>query len=97
MAKLSDPSSVARPSEVEGFKKGLVSAGLGTRNKTAKDLLANFESEVNTRADNAYEIRGLSDLLKSRKKEIPEEKFVNGVKYKKVQGGWAPIEQGIAR
>jgi len=67
MAKLADPSSVARPSEVEMFKKGLVESGLGKRNSTARDLLSNFKNEVEQRAANAYEVRGLADLVKQRK------------------------------
>jgi hypothetical protein len=62
MAKLADPTSVARPSEVEMFKKGLLKASAtDMRNETALDLLKNFRSEVNTRAANAYKIRGLDD------------------------------------
>jgi hypothetical protein len=69
MAKLADPTSVARPSEVEMFKKGLVESGLTRRNSTARDLLKNFKGEVEQRASNAYEIRGLSDLVKQRRGE----------------------------
>jgi len=62
MAKLADPGSVARPQEVESFKKGLVQAGAtGMRNSTALDLLKNFRSELNSRADNAYKIRGIEN------------------------------------
>ena len=73
MAKLSDPSSVARPSEVEMFKKGLVQSGAFQRDGTALDLIKNFRSEVNKRADNAYEVRGLSNLVKSKSPKEPKE------------------------
>lgn len=59
MAKLSDPSSVARPSEVEAVKKNLVRPGMGQRNSTALDILKNFRGEINRRADNAYKVRGV--------------------------------------
>lgn len=59
MAKLSDPSSVARPSEVEQIKKNLIQSGFSNRNSTAQDILKNFENEVDKRADSAYKIRGI--------------------------------------
>lgn len=59
MAKLMDPSSVARPSEVEAVKKSLVQPGLRNSNSTARDILKNFKNEVNRRQDNAYKIRGV--------------------------------------
>jgi len=61
MAKLTDPNSVARPSEVEMFKTGLVKPGVEMKNSTALDILKNFRGEVNSRADNAYRIRGLDN------------------------------------
>jgi hypothetical protein len=61
MAKLTDPNSVARPSEVEMFKRGLFEPGLGVRNSTALNILDNFESEVDKRADNAYNLRGVEN------------------------------------
>jgi hypothetical protein len=79
MAKLADPSSVARPSEVEMFKKGLVSSGFGTKNSTALDLIKNFRSEVTSRADNAYNVRGLSDLLSEKKRPTQEPKEFAGM------------------
>lgn len=59
MAKLMDPSSVARPAEVEQIKATLVKPGFKNRNATAKEILNNFRSEVERRADGAYKIRGL--------------------------------------
>lgn len=57
MAKLMDPSSVARPSEVEQIKKGLMTPT--NKNSTARQILMDFKNEVKTRADSAYNIRGL--------------------------------------
>lgn len=59
MAKLMDPNSVARPSEVEAVKKTLIRSGFSNMNSTAEDILKNFKNEVNIRADSAYKIRGL--------------------------------------
>lgn len=59
MAKLADPTSVARPSEVDAVKKNLVSPSLGQRNSTALNILKNFRGEVDRRSDKAYEVRGL--------------------------------------
>jgi hypothetical protein len=59
MAKLQDPNSVARPSEVEAVKKSLIKPGFNNSNSTALDILNNFSNEVNRRADSAYKIRGL--------------------------------------
>lgn len=60
MAKLADPSSVARPSETEAVLKNLVSpTATGMTNSTALDILKNFKNEVNARADKAYKIRGI--------------------------------------
>lgn len=62
MAKLADPDSVARPSEVEMFKKGLIQANKASmKNSTARDILKNFKGEVEKRADNAYVIRGMEN------------------------------------
>lgn len=59
MAKLQDPGSVARPSEVEMVKKNLIQSGFSNKNSTARDVIKNFKSEVESRADNAYKIRGI--------------------------------------
>ena len=97
MAKLADPTSVARPSEVEMFKKGLVSSGAtGMRNSTALDILKNFRGEIDSRVSNAYKIRGVDNPGNAAERgDVPRgtassnEKVINGVKYKKVPGGWA--------
>ena len=59
MAKLMDPQSVARPAEVDLIKQSLVKSGFSNRNSTARDVLTNFKSEVQRRADTPYQIRGL--------------------------------------
>lgn len=69
MAKLQDPSSVARPSEVDAVKRNLVQAGFGNKNSTARDVIANFKKEVENRADSAYNVRGMADLNPRRKTE----------------------------
>lgn len=60
MAKLMDPSSVARPSEVENVKRTLIKPTLFTRNATAQDILSKFDKDIDNRANNAYAIRGLT-------------------------------------
>lgn len=59
MAKLADPNSVARPAEVDQWKKNLISSGFSNSNSTARQILKNFRREVDQRADNAYNIRGI--------------------------------------
>lgn len=93
MAKLADPSSVARPSEVEMFKKGLVSSGLGTKNSTALDLIKNFRSEVNQRAENAYQVRGLGDLVKSTRERPQQNAQDNSNKTPEQLGALAELER----
>ncbi len=91
MAKLTDPNSVARPSEVEMFKKGLVSPNAASMtNATAKDILKNFRNEVNTRAATAYKVRGLENPGAAAPKE--ETKVMGGKTYRKVPGGWEEVE-----
>jgi len=73
MAKLQDPTSVARPAEVDQIKRTLVKPGFQNSNSTARDILKNFRGEVARRADGAYKIRGLSlpgsDAPKSESKK----------------------------
>lgn len=92
MAKLTDPNSVARPSEVEMFKKGLVQSGFSNKNSTALDILKNFRGEVNKRAENAYKIRGQENPGSQAEKGQSEEiKTVGSKKYRKVTGGWEEV------
>lgn len=65
MAKLVDPSSVAREAEVASFKRMLFEPGFWQRESTVKGVLNNFEKMVDKRLKNAYEVRGL---------EMPTEK-----------------------
>lgn len=94
MAKLMDPSSVARPAEVEAVKKTLIKPGFANTNATAKDILNNFQSEVDRRASSAYKIRGLEAptnrpaAVSAGAASTPASKVVNGKKYIKVPGGW---------
>ena len=67
MAKLADPTSVARPSEVDAVKKNLVSPSMTQRNSTALNILKNFRGEVDRRSDKAYEVRGLDVPAKQGK------------------------------
>lgn len=59
MAKLVDPTSVARESEVAAFKKMLFSPTPLIRDSTAKDVLKSFEKMVDDRLSTAYKVRGL--------------------------------------
>lgn len=59
MAKLVDPTSVARESEVAAFKKMLFSPTPFIQNSTAKDVLGSFEKMVDDRLGTAYKVRGL--------------------------------------
>lgn len=93
MAKLMDPSSVARPAEVEAIKRTLIKPGLSNTNATAQDLLSNFQQEVDRRASSAYKIRGLeapkgTPAAQSAGSPAAQTKVVNGKKYIKVPGGW---------
>lgn len=65
MAKLSDPSSVARPSEVDQVKKNLIQSGFQNTNATAREIIKNFGNEVDRRADSAYKVRGIPAPQKS--------------------------------
>jgi hypothetical protein len=59
MAKLVDPTSVARESEVAAFKKMLFEPSLWMRNSTAKGVLNAFDQMVDQRLETAYKVRGL--------------------------------------
>lgn len=63
MAKLRDPTSVAREAEVEMEKKALFTPGakgLLTSNATAKELIKKYRERVNSRRGEAYKVRGLN-------------------------------------
>lgn len=59
MAKLVDPASVARESEVAAFKKMLFEPGFWQRESSVQGVLSSFEDLVDKRLENAYKIRGL--------------------------------------
>jgi hypothetical protein len=86
MAKLSDPNSVARPSEVESFKKGLIKANMASMtNDTALTILKNFRSEVNSRAENAYRIRGVENPNKPSQANPQANDTINNLQ---LPGNW---------
>ena len=68
MAKLQDPKSVARPSEVAAVRDVLLPQDRTDRlmisNKTAKDVLENFKERVNERANIGYTVRGFDPITK---------------------------------
>lgn len=59
MAKLSDPQSIARPSEVEAAKALLFQPSFWAKNSTAQDALDNFMSLAQQRRDIMYRNRGM--------------------------------------
>ncbi len=92
MAKLQDPNSVARPSEVEMVKKNLISSGFQNSNSTARDIIKNFRSEVDRRAATAYKLRGIDNPGTQSTVPKEETKVVGGKTYRKVPGGWEEVE-----
>jgi hypothetical protein len=73
-AKLLDPNSIARPSEVESVKKNLIEAGLSTSNKTAQEQLKAFMRTVDDRTAQAFRNRGI-DIPGSSSQQAPASKF----------------------
>jgi len=71
-AKVVDPDSVARESEVESAKKMLQITGLGVRNSTARDSLANFKDQMETRMNSRRVALGYDPLPTT--KELAEGK-----------------------
>lgn len=89
MAKLQDPNSVARPGEVEMVKKTLANPGIFQQDKTAMDKLEHFKADVERRANNALEARGIQRF----KSKEPQVKYSGGKPYRKVDGGWQEIKK----
>lgn len=58
-AKLVDPGSVARESDINLAKKSLPGVGVRQSNATALKLLQEFETDMGKRRANAYKVRGL--------------------------------------
>lgn len=75
MAKLQDPSSIARPSEVRLVRKNLIPdtklEQLGMNNSTATKLLKSFRDRIQDRANNAYKVRGVP-LPSNRLEELTQ-------------------------
>jgi len=71
MAKLQDPKSIARPSEVHLVRQSLVpestTGRMFMRDSTAKQILNTFKDRVDERANTAYKVRGV-DLEPSKPK-----------------------------
>lgn len=90
MAKLVDPNSVARETEVESFKKMLFEPGFWQRESSVQGVLDNFGKIVDKRLKSAYEIRGLEqpEQIKKLQSQEQETRVINGKEYIKVPGGW---------
>lgn len=73
MAKLVDPQSVARESEVASFKKMLFEPGFFQRESSAQGVLTNFEKMVDKRLDNAYSVRGIEKPQRSQTTNYPKQ------------------------
>lgn len=80
MAKLSDPNSVARPSEVESVKKDLIQSGFQNTNATALDILEKFKRDVERRADSAYKVRGLEAPMQPQGDKVDSFMKKNGIR-----------------
>lgn len=78
MAKLADPSSVARPSEVEAVKRNLIQSGFKNSNDTAKQIIKNFRAEVEARKNTAYKVRGLEAPAPAGNIEVQGVKMPDG-------------------
>jgi hypothetical protein len=95
-AKLQDPDSVARPSEVESVRSTLLPENRSDRlfisNDTAIDTLNKFKDRIDERAKIGYDVRGLTPAQRTQKENIDTQtKVVNGITYKKVTGGWEEV------
>ena len=71
MAKLQDPSSVARPGEVEMVKKTLAAPGIFKRDSSALKMMEGFKREVESRANTALSRHGLA--MPDPIKKLPQE------------------------
>jgi len=61
-AKLFDPKSVARPSEVDQALKSLFQASpVKLSNDTARAIIKKYKEDIDRRAGTAYKVRGLQD------------------------------------
>ncbi len=62
-AKISDPTSVNRESEVAMYRKMLFEPGFWQQQSTALESLANFRNIVEQRRNNNYRARGMGDAV----------------------------------
>jgi hypothetical protein len=73
MAKLVDPTSVARETEVAAFRNMLFQPGFFQRESSVKAVLDNFKQMVDKRLENAYQVRGLNMAEENKKKSMSNE------------------------
>lgn len=62
-AKVSDPKSVNRESEVKAYKELLGDPGFWSRNATVEETLENFRSIVEQQRNTAYQVRGMGAMV----------------------------------
>lgn len=89
-AKLFDPKSVARPSEVEQAMKALFKPrATGMTNETAIKILKQYRNDMNRRADTAYKVRGITPPSRPNKvaESRPKQIVQNGHTYTLNQQG----------
>lgn len=98
MAKVKDPTGVARPGDVEIEMKTLPAPGLSRSNDSALQLLDNYERNLETRRAGAYKVRGLQ-LPGAKREPAGNVDLTSGkVRIKdKTTGrmGWAPSRNEI--
>lgn len=88
-AKLFDPESVARESEVANFKQILPKVtATSMTNSTARELLNNYKNILKDRAQVDKEVFGSDRLNEIFGGDNSDTKVINGTTYKKVPGGW---------
>ena len=95
VAKLQDPKSVARPSEVESIRKTLIPESTSERmmlsNETAMDILDKFKERINERADIGYSVRGFDP--KTKKPITQQSKTDTLIKIKAPSGAIREVSQ----
>lgn len=96
MAKLVDPQSVARESEVASFKKMLFEPGFWQRESSIQGVLDNFSGMVDKRLANAYAVRGIEmpeDIKNQSSAKIEKPASESTVKMKTPDGKIRMIPQ----
>ncbi len=72
-AKVMDPSSVARESEVKAARQNLPNvAVLGQTNDTALEILKKYEENLDKRRESAYKVRGLQMPASAKRVRDPK-------------------------